>query len=239
MNTTIAGAMALVLVAATIVAATTKKAIADETTKALFQKLARSSVMVEATRADDPNLVVYGTGVVIGRHPSGALRVLTAAHILEAPADARKLLVRVVGDGEQATWKTAKAVVEKIDGPRDLALITVIELLDRDVLPIAIVQPENFSDVFVYGNPADAPGTAAKGILSRKLRLVALRPHSTFYQITGFAYHGSSGGPVADEWGRLIGIVSQIGTDGQVYLLNVTVAVDLKSIRDFLQPGTP
>jgi S1-C subfamily serine protease len=235
MNTVIAGAMAFVLILAILIAGTTKKAIADEG-KTVFQKLARASVMVEATRLDDKDRVVYGTGVVIGRHPSGALRVLTCAHVLEAPADIHKLRVRIAGDGDEGSWVEAPAVVEKIDGPRDLALITVMKAIDRDVLPIALVQPENFSDVYIFGNPADAPATASKGVLSRKRRRVTLRPGSTFYQITGFAYHGSSGGPVADEWGRLIGIVSNIGTDGTVYLLNVAIAIDLKSIRDFLKP---
>jgi Flp pilus assembly protein TadD len=76
--------------------------------------------------------------------------------------------------------------------------------------------------VLVIGNPEDLEGTVSDGIIS------AFRAGRSMIQITAPVSPGSSGSPVLDESGNVIGIVTQVLKEGQ----NLNFAISAETIRD-------
>jgi tetratricopeptide (TPR) repeat protein len=72
--------------------------------------------------------------------------------------------------------------------------------------------------VIVIGNPAGLMGTVSDGIIS------AFRQDRSLIQITAPISHGSSGSPVMDETGQVIGVATLISTEGQN--LNFAIAAE-------------
>ena len=79
-------------------------------------------------------------------------------------------------------------------------------------------------NILVIGNPEGHTGTVSVGIIS------AIRGDSHF-QFTAPVSHGSSGSPVVDENGDVVGIVYQLDPDGQN--LNFAITADL------IEPARP
>jgi serine protease Do len=76
--------------------------------------------------------------------------------------------------------------------------------------------------VLVIGNPEGLEGTVSDGIIS------AFRAGRTLIQITAPVSPGSSGSPVLDESGNVIGIATQVLKEGQ----NLNFAISSETIRD-------
>ncbi len=76
--------------------------------------------------------------------------------------------------------------------------------------------------VLVIGNPEGLEGTVSDGIIS------AFRENRSWIQITAPISHGSSGSPVLDGFGQVIGIATILSTDGQ----NLNFAISSETIRD-------
>ena len=76
--------------------------------------------------------------------------------------------------------------------------------------------------VLVIGNPEGLEGTVSDGIIS------AFRSGRTKIQITAPLSPGSSGSPVLDESGNVIGIATQVSKEGQ----NLNFAISAERIRD-------
>ncbi len=76
--------------------------------------------------------------------------------------------------------------------------------------------------VLVIGNPVGLEGTVSDGIIS------AFRDNRSMIQITAPMSPGSSGSPVLDEAGKVIGIVKQMLKEGQ----NLNFAISSESIQD-------
>jgi len=80
---------------------------------------------------------------------------------------------------------------------------------------VAFLQPHRSGEldegdkVVVIGNPTGLTGTVSEGIIS------ALRENGSIIQITAPISPGSSGSPVLDEKGELIGIVTSQRQEGQ------------------------
>jgi serine protease Do len=72
--------------------------------------------------------------------------------------------------------------------------------------------------VIVIGNPTGHMGTVSDGIIS------AFRENRYWIQITAPISHGSSGSPVLDEAGRVIGVATLVSAEGQN--LNFAIAVE-------------
>jgi len=78
--------------------------------------------------------------------------------------------------------------------------------------------------VLVIGNPESLEGTVSDGIIS------AFREDRTYIQITAPISHGSSGSPVLDESGQVIGMATLIWREGQ----NLNFAISSDRIKSFL-----
>jgi S1-C subfamily serine protease len=84
--------------------------------------------------------------------------------------------------------------------------------------------------VIVIGNPKGLMGTVSDGIIS------AFREDPSMIQITAPISHGSSGSPVLDENGQVIGIATLIRADGQ----NLNFAIPVEKVpSDLVQLPSP
>lgn len=75
--------------------------------------------------------------------------------------------------------------------------------------------------VLVIGNPEGLEGTVSDGIIS------AFRDSRSMIQITAPISHGSSGSPVLDESGQVLGIATLVFKEGQ----NLNFAISTETIR--------
>jgi Sulfatase-modifying factor enzyme 1/Trypsin-like peptidase domain len=82
--------------------------------------------------------------------------------------------------------------------------------------------------ILVIGNPEGLEGTVSEGIIS------AFRENRSLIQITAPLSHGSSGSPVIDESGNVIGIATQGYTDGE----NLNFAIAAETVRNALNKAT-
>lgn len=190
-----------------------------------------AGVATPADAAAGVLLVDSGDGAGSGFLVTDAL-IITAAHVA---GDAEWLTVWA-GDGQ-----TARARVVARDIPRDLA----IARLDR---PLAAAHPLDWTaaapaqpadPVWVWGYPeaglvlaagfTQAP-TVSTGIVSAR----RLRDGVAYLQVDAAVNGGSSGGPVLDARGRVVGMVSLLLRPGGDDLEGMNFAVDLVAERDHL-----
>ena len=81
--------------------------------------------------------------------------------------------------------------------------------------------------VLVIGNPDGLEGTVSDGIIS------AFRSGRSMIQITAPISPGSSGSPVLDETGQVIGMATLVSKEGQ----NLNFAISAEAIKDSIQSG--
>jgi S1-C subfamily serine protease len=83
--------------------------------------------------------------------------------------------------------------------------------------------------VIVIGSPEGLQGTVSEGIIS------AFRENRSMIQITAPISHGSSGSPVLDENGQVIGVATLVAREGQ----NLGFAIAVEEVtRALTSPGT-
>jgi len=157
------------------------------------------SLRVEKVRAR----ASVGTGILVD---GDARLVLTNHHLVAASESLRVTLV----DGTELG-----ARVVHTDPRRDLALL---KLSGRGDLPtvsrFASERPRLGQMVLTAGNPGGYSHSVTMGIVSALDREVDRA--GVFLQIDAPAYNGSSGGPVVDLDGAVLGLVSRGGAGGSV-----------------------
>ena len=157
-------------------------------------------VVVERGSSD----VSYGSGFVVT-----ATEVITSRHVVEG---ARGGHVQIAGRADKYPLSSVF-----IDDRNDLALLTVRRL---DAAPRTLGgegEVEVGDDVYVVGNPKGYEGTFSRGVVS------SLRRAENLIQFDAAISPGSSGGPLVDESGRVIGVVRGY-TDGQNLNFAVPIA---------------
>jgi serine protease Do len=176
------------------------------TNRELVERASASLVMVEAQGADGTPIAT-GSGFFFFR---GGTKVLTNLHVLKW---AHQVVVKSLVD------QTRYAVdsVHAADLARDLCLLEV----NSPAFPVLVPAPQYDTqvgdDVLVAGNPKGLEGTFSKGIVS------AIRAGSDRIQIDAPISPGSSGGPVLNRYGEVIGVATSSLTSGQA--LNFAVPV--------------
>lgn len=168
------------------------------------------SVVLVTTECADTGKVTFGSGFVVRRGI-----IVTNKHVVECGIIGR--VKSVGGDDEH------RVIAKWIDPQHDLALLKV-EGLDAPALPLAgAAQLAVGDDVYVAGNPKGFEGTFSRGIIS------GLRLREGYIQFDAPISPGSSGGPVVDERGRVVGVtVSYV--EGQ----NLNFAVPAATIPPLL-----
>jgi S1-C subfamily serine protease len=112
-----------------------------------------------------------------------------------------------------------------------------IAILKLDCHDVAYLQPETDDNVaegqsvLVIGNPEGLQGTVSNGLVA------AIRTNPNLIQITAPISPGSSGSPVLNEAGRVIGVAAQIYRQGQNLNFAIPVAEVRRGMASISNPG--
>jgi TPR repeat protein len=180
----------------------------------VIAQLASGSTVLIISSDEKRRHSFLGSGFVVASH-----FVITNSHVVPIEGSG---FVRKIGSDQSAQ---IGEVVSR-DAANDIALLYV-ESLDLPSLPLAANGPVVGDTVFVMGNPEGMEGTFSEGVVS------ALRTSDkfNFIQITAAISRGSSGGPVLNVFGEVIGISTAMLKSGQ----NLNFAVPASAIDALLK----
>lgn len=184
--------------------------------QAAFKAVNPSVATIEMYDASD-RLTSTGSGFVTKRG-----EVITNFHVVSGEAN-RYARIRFANGTEVETLK-----LKRFDDKLDLAILDVPSLQSIPTLPVAKAGSTG-SVIYALGSPRGVSNTITEGILSnRDVYLDGL----SYLQYTASTTFGNSGGPLVDEFGRVIGVVTGIRTDSQ----NMNYAVPIQQL-DAMQYG--
>ena len=137
---------------------------------------------------------------------------------------------RLVGQGELSPIEAILAADKELD----LAIIKVAEI-DAPALSLGDSDTVEVMDtVYVAGNPQGFEGTVVPGNISA-IRQSKDRVPLTFFQMTAPISKGSSGGPVFNEKGEVIGVSFATVHDGQ----NLNFAIPVNYLKRLVEMPIP
>ncbi len=165
----------------------------------LVRRIKPSAVAIETFDAKG-NSVSRGSGFFIASD-----RVITNRHVIERSS---RVEIHTV-DGRKYPAKGVLA----IDGEGDLALLQV-DIPAQFVRPLQIVRsvPREGESIVVIGNPFGLEGSVSNGIVSAVREISG---YGRIIQITAPISPGSSGSPVVNMYGQVIGVASLQAAEGQ------------------------
>lgn len=177
----------------------------------IYQRVEASLILVEASGTENRRM---GSGFAVG---PGTL--VTNEHVV---ADASKIMVEsTAARGARST--TARLVAEH--PAVDLALLR--SEIDMEGLPLGKFEAVTVGQsVFVASNPKGLEATFSEGIVSS----IRSKNGNTVLQITAPVSEGSSGGPVLNRAGQVVGVVFAVRPGGQ----NLNFAVPVSYVRKLL-----
>src|SRR5258707_2232325 len=175
----------------------------------LVQK-AKAAVVEILTYDQQNRLLKTGTGFFVS--PDGAL--LTNYHVISGGSS----IMAKTPTGAAYFLKNIVTASESDD-------IAKLQFFATDVSYLTLgssLSAVEGQRILVIGNPEGLEGTVSDGIIS------AFRAGRTMIQITAPVSPGSSGSPVLDESGDVIGMATQVLREGQ----NLNFAISSETIRD-------
>ena len=174
-------------------------ALAQDFLPELVKRIKPSAVAIETFDAKD-NTLARGSGFFIA-----ADRVITNRHVIERAARVEIHLL----DGKKYPVRGVLA----IDGEGDLALLQV-DVPRGQAIPLPIVRavPQEGESIVVIGNPYGLEGSVSNGIVSAVREISG---YGKIIQITASISPGSSGSPVVNMAGQVIGIATLQAAEGQ------------------------
>lgn len=205
--------LARVGLAALLVLAFTASALALDA-KGLFQQ-AQNSVVVVLAVDESGKGAKYGSGVLLG---SGNL-VATNHHVISGEDDLRVKL---------ADGKIVKVQSVRAESPEHDLAILQIPAVGRG-LNLAPGDPVVGEEVMAIGHPKGLERTLSTGVVSGIRR----KGNTKVYQITAPISPGSSGGPILNASGDVVGLASFFAKGGQ----NLNFAIPADYIAQLL--GAP
>jgi S1-C subfamily serine protease len=162
-----------------------------------------------------------GTGLGSGTIVNADGAVLTALHVVDG---ARQVEVRFF-DGT-----VAAATVERSDKTQDIALLSV-DALPEVVVPAVLGGSAQIGDtVFPVGNPFGLERTLTAGVVSATDRTVRGEAGTLagLIQFDAAVNPGSSGGPLVDRDGHVVGVVTALSNPGkQPFFVGIGFAVPI------------
>jgi hypothetical protein len=175
----------------------------------------KKSLVVIVTQDHEGNAVAQGSGFFITPH-----LVATNLHVLKRASQGS---VKLVSD--DVTYKITDVVAVSLKHD-----ICVLYLADAKGTPLSSSKDDAFAgqDILVGGNPEGLEATFSKGIVS------AVRPQAGLLQIDAPISPGSSGGPVVDKRGEVIGLAVSSLIEGQ----NLNFAVPIRYVFDLHAEGS-
>jgi hypothetical protein len=188
---------------------------AEMTTSQIAIKYSPSVVTIVALDENDQPLSL-GSGFFINTKGD----IATNHHVLQGSA---KAIIRTTKGGKGE-------ILEIIQDDPELDLI-VAKTSIKEIPPVPLGDSDSIivgEDIVAIGNPAGLEGTISKGIISGIRKAEELK----FIQITAPISPGSSGGPVFNMLGNVIGIATAYLASGQ----NLNFAMPVNYLKS-LKPG--
>lgn len=175
--------------------------------KEIYAKCAPATVEVSATNSLYGNTL--GSGFFIGKN-----RIVTNYYVIEG-ADKIQVI----------TNKNKKYNVKRIVGYDEKLDIAILEI-DEENASLVIGQSDIVTgeNVYALGSPLGLTGTMTSGIISSASKAFE---DEEFIQITAAISEESSGGPLIDKYGEVIGINTMYIEDGQ----NLNFAINIKELQ--------
>ena len=179
-----------------------KKPLLHESTGALTtQEIARRALPCVArltVRDTNGQTVVSGSGFVAGQN-----LIITNAHVIRNAGSVTANFLN--GRSEKVLGVVA------LDQNHDLALLYVVTS-GITPLPFADTSKAQIGDpVMAVGSPEGLDGSISTGVVSS----IRLSGSSRLIQTNAAISHGSSGGPLLNDRGQVLGVTSFMFTDGQ------------------------
>ena len=184
------------------------------------------SAIQDAMRA---TVIVFGDG---GGRCAGFIhdnRIITAAHCVEPSGLAQIFFFDDAQEGGHVSH------VVFFSAEFDVAIIDICEGLPANLpsLPLASNDAELGEDVFSIGHPMMLDWSLSRGIVADPRRDYVLR-EGLYTQTTIDAAPGSSGSPIVDADGYVVGLVAFYAASP-----TITLAVHYSVIRDALRTAGP
>ena len=176
---------------------------------------AAKSVLVILVKSPDGQVVAQGTGFLI----DGG-KIVTNEHVIQGG-------VAVVDLG----GVRIPLNVELVDDVNDLAILTTSAEISAEPLQFIEKTPPPGSSVFAIGNPRGLEKSISSGVIAA-MRQVGSRQ---LIQITTPVSPGSSGGPVFDVSGKVIGVTVSSIEDGQ----NLNFAIPASAVMTLVRGKLP
>jgi hypothetical protein len=185
----------------------------------VIAKKAFAATVLLVTEDAEGQPIALGSGFVVG--PG---KIATNAHVIDG---AVRGYIKPVG--QAAKYEIGRVLA--IDLPRDLVILETraqlggaLTLGDSESIEVGDV-------VYAIGNPQGLEGTFSSGIVS-SVRAVG---SDRLIQITAAISPGSSGGPVFNDRGQVIGVSVATFADGQ----NLNFAIPAKYLKPLLVATSP
>jgi S1-C subfamily serine protease len=173
------------------------------------------SVFILYAQSSAGDFVAQGSGFWVTGH-----KIITNAHV----ANAGKIYVDV-GSAR------VPANIQSLDAFNDLAILTVDIEITVPPLSLADSAPLPGDLVFAIGNPEGLERSISQGVVSATREI----DHRDLLQLTAPISHGSSGGPVVNVKGQVVGVAVGFLASGQ----SLNFAVPAARVTALLKGGVP
>jgi tetratricopeptide (TPR) repeat protein len=194
-----------------VVLAPLSQAWAQQSDAARIYSQSSKSVLLIFVKSANSKVVAQGTGFLV----DGG-KIVTNKHVVAGGT----ALIDLGG-------ARIPAVVESTDDLNDIAVLTVGAEISAEPLVLTDEIPPPGSNVFAIGNPHGLEKSISTGVLSG-IRAVGKRE---LIQITTPISPGSSGGPVFDSSGKVIGVTVGSIEEGQNLNFAVPASAVIKLLR--------
>ena len=190
--------------------------IDSKTAVEIYEKINPAIVSVDSQLSDG---ISCGTGCIIDK--SGL--ILTSAHVI----DVGKTVVITMNNGQNYNAKVLKHLGEN----KDIALLKIETLHDLKTVKFGdSAKVKVGQKVLALGNPFGFNGTLTQGIVSR------IDYAKNRIQTDAAINPGSSGGPLLNAKGEIIGINQAIyNPDNNISNIGIGFATPINLIKEYLQ----
>ena len=172
-----------------------------------YQAVRAGLVVIEAQHQGAPGTEDLGTGVIVDTRGD----ILTALHVVQGASEINVTF---------ADGTTSAASITASDPTHDIAVLAAGRLPAVIVPAVLGPSPQIGDETFAVGNPLGLVGSLSAGVISgldRTFKLGNGRTLSGMIQFDAAVNPGSSGGPLLNTKGQVIGIVTGLanaaGTD--------------------------
>lgn len=187
----------------------------EQSIVSLYKKINPAIVCVDSQVSDGMSC---GTGCIINKNGT----ILTSAHVIES-----NQVVVTMSNGQNYTAR----VLKKFGDNKDIALLKID--VPRDLKTVKLGDSERIKvgqKVLAIGNPFGFNGTLTQGIISR------IDYSKNRIQTDAAINPGSSGGPLLNKRGEIIGINQAIyNPDNNISNIGIGFAIPINTVKEYLK----